>query len=144
MKRILIIIFLTAIVTMAVQLYGAYRVYKMSNIRFLDFNDIKNIFEQDKKITVKIDNPTRRKIFIKNMNITIEKNGVYRGSFAPLDLEIREGQNNVVLTFANNTRYLLIATDYITSQLSGYDLVIRGLWNGFIPFRIRIKLSNII
>lgn len=142
--RILIIGAVTILGFSLIQLYGAYRIYKRSVFRFGNFTDIKEVFEGDKQVTMRISNPTNRRLSIKNVLLQIEKNGVVVGGFKPIDLVVKPGENNITLVFSNDTRYLLIASDYILNSLRGYDILARGLWLGFIPFRVRLKLSEII
>jgi len=118
----------------------------VSNYRLFNLENIQTIFSGsgEKTISMRIDNPTAQKVYIKNVSITLEKNGVQQGGFLPIDLKLSGGVNNVTLTFLNDTKFGLIATDYILNKLSNYKLVFRGNFLGFIPFRYRMKLDTIL
>jgi len=146
MKRIIFYVVIAILIALLYQVLVVYRVLSASNYRLFNLENIQQIFdnEGDKQISMKIENPTSQKVYVKDTSITIEKNGIYKGGFMPIDLKLTSGVNNLTLTFLNDTKFGLIATDYILNQLSDYKLVIRGNFLGFIPFRYKMKMNTIL
>jgi len=144
-KKIILIALISTVTFALLQLYGAWRIYQQSTFTFVNFKDIISIFSGDKKITVEADNPTGRKLVIRDLKINIlADSGNKIGGFAPVDLDIRQGMNQIVLTFEESTKYLKIGADIVTGSINDYELQFSGLWLGLIPFRFKTKLSKFI
>jgi hypothetical protein len=147
MKRILTIAIVSVLVAVIFQMLSIYRILSASSYQFFNLENIQQLFNSsdgDKNISMRLDNPTNRSMYIKDVSIEFNKAGRTMGGFKPLDLRVTPGTNNITLTFLNTTKYGLIATDYILNGLSEYKLIIRGNWLGIIPFRYKLKMSNVI
>jgi len=145
MKTIIISIFVGALIVLGAQIFSAYRILSNAKYDFTDLSNIASVFKKSKKtLNIEVFNPLQRALSLKDVTIDFMRGSVFMGGFLPADIKISKGTNNVTLEFANSTKYMAIATDYVNNKLSDYKMVIRGNWIGLIPFKYTYKMKNLL
>jgi len=140
MQKIIAVILISVIAYCLYEFFNVYTVFSNATYK-ASFQTVGQLLSGE-PFGITLVNHKNKRLSITDLTIQLVKNNVVMGGFAPTNVSLVKGENELVLTFLDNTKFLSIGTDYALNKLDNYKVRFSGMYLGFIPFKVSVDANK--